>query len=161
MARGSASSSLTEKTFHISTFLPVFNFAWDSHCGYLPECCWSLNRSDWGVFSISPVQIINQIFGIILIFDNDTTMKCIIEIGNDQRTSLEIFLFRIWASERARPGIRALWTTGDTCGKQGRGIHRPGILGRFFIAGEFLPELAPDWGKVSTKGLLRRVPGAI
>ena len=90
MARGSASSSSTEKTFHISTFLPVFNFAWDSHCGYLPECCWPLNRSDWGVFSISPVQIINQIFGIILIFDNDTTMKCIIEIGNNQRTSLEI-----------------------------------------------------------------------
>ena len=75
---------------HISTILPVFNFAWDSHCGYFPKCCWSLNRGDWGVFSISPVQIINQIFGIILIFDNDTTVKCIIEIGNNQRTGLEI-----------------------------------------------------------------------
>jgi len=69
---------------HISTILPVFNLAWDSHGWYFPECCWSFNRGDWGVFSISPVQIINQIFGIILIFDNDTTVKRIIEIGNDQ-----------------------------------------------------------------------------
>ena len=97
---------------HISTILPVFNFAWDSHCGYLPECCWSLNRCDRGVFSISPVQIINQIFGIILIFDNDTTMKCIIEIGNNQRTSLEIFLLEKWARKEASD-----WNQGSMVGE--------------------------------------------
>ena len=80
------------KSHHLSTILPVFNLAWDSHGGYFPECCWSFNRGDWGVFSISPVQIINQIFGIILIFDNDTTVKRIIEIGNDQWTRLKIKL---------------------------------------------------------------------
>ena len=31
----------------------------------------------------------------------------------------------------------------------------------FFITGEFLPELAPDWDQVSTNGLLYRVPGGI